>query len=246
MDRGLYIAMSGAKEILLAQGINANNLANVNTDGFRADFEQARSMPVFGPVHPSRVYAMTEHPGIDFTAGGLETTGRDLDVAIQGKGWLAVQAKDGSETYTRAGDLQITQDGMLVTGSGMPVLSENGPIVVPPYQKVEIGEDGTVSVIPIGNNAVGLTAIAQMKLVEPPLDQLKKGEDALLRLKEGGTTPASANVKLITGALESSNVNPVESMVQMIELQRQFELNIKMMKTLENTESAGSQLMKLG
>lgn len=245
MDRGLFIAMSGAKETLLAQGVNANNLANVNSDGFRADFEQARSMPVFGPGQPSRVYAMTERPGIDFKAGAIQTTGHDLDVAMQGQGWIAVQAKDGSEAYTRTGDLQVTSDGMLVTGSGLPVLSDGGPISLPPYQKVNIGEDGTISVIPVGDNALGMAVVSRIKLVDPPLDQLEKGTDGLMRVQGGAIAAASVDAKLITGALEGSNVNPVESMVQMIELQRQFELNIKMMKTLEDTEAAGSQLIKL-
>lgn len=247
MDRGLYIAMSGAKEILLAQGVNANNLANVNSDGFRADFEQARSMPVFGPGHPSRVYAMTERSGTNFKPGGIHTTGRDMDVAVQGgNGWIAVQAKDGSEAYTRAGDLQITPDGMLVTGNGLPVLSNSGPIVLPPYQSVSIGDDGTITVIPVGDNPEAAAAISQIKLVEPSQDQLEKGLDGLMRVRGGGAAPVSANITLIPGALEGSNVNPVEAMVKMIELQRQFEMNIKMMKTIEDNEAASSQIMRLG
>jgi flagellar basal-body rod protein FlgF len=245
MDRSLYIAMSGAKENLLAQGLNANNLANVNSDGFKADLEQARSMPVFGPGFPSRAYAMTERPATDFKAGGFKTTGRDLDVAIQGQGWIAVQSKDGSEAYTRTGDLQTTPDGRLLTGDGLPVLSADGPIVLPPYQKIEVGEDGTISVIPLGDLPPGVAAVNQIKLVNPPLDQLEKGLDGLMRVRGGGPQAGSADVKLVSGALESSNVNPVESMVHMIELQRQFELNIKMMKTLEDTEASGSQIMKL-
>ncbi|HLF98178.1 MAG TPA: flagellar basal-body rod protein FlgF [Methylococcaceae bacterium] len=245
MDRGLYIAMSGAKEILLAQSVNANNLANANTTAFRADLEQARSMPVFGPVHPTRAYAMTERPAVDFKPGSLVTTGRDLDVAVHGEGWIAVQGRDGEEAYTRAGDLHVTPEGLLVTGSGFPVLGDGGPISIPPAEKVEIGDDGTVSAIPTGEVATGLAAVGRIKLVNPPLDELDKFDQGLMRLKNGGAAEASAEVTLVSGALESSNVNSVGEMVSLIELARQFEMQIKMMKTMEDNGAASAQLMRM-
>ncbi|MBP1151002.1 MULTISPECIES: flagellar basal-body rod protein FlgF [Methylocaldum] len=246
MDRSLYVAMSGAKQILLAQASNANNLANANTPGFRADFEQLRSMPVFGNGYPSRVYAMTERPGVDLSTGSLQTTGRDLDVAINGDGWLAVQAKDGSEAYTRAGDLHITPAGQLVTGSGLPVLGNAGPIAIPPAQKVEIGSDGTISIIPQGANATALAILDRIKLVKPEKSQLEKGEDGLMRIKDGTPVEATNEVQLVTGSLEGSNVSTVEEMVQMIELAREFEYQIKMMKTVEDDGNASAELMRIG
>jgi flagellar basal-body rod protein FlgF len=246
MDRSLYIAMSGAKQIMQAQASNANNLANVNTTAFRADLEQFRSQPVFGPGYPSRVYAMAERPGVDLSTGSLETTGRDLDVAINGEGWIAVQAKDGGEAYTRAGDLHITEQGQLLTGTGLPVIGNAGPIAVPPAQKVEIGADGTISIVPQGGNGTALAAVEQIKLVKPAKEQLQKGEDGLMRLADGSPALTSAEVKLVTGVLEGSNVSAVEEMVQMIELQRQYEMQIKMMKTVEDVGAAGAQIMRIG
>jgi flagellar basal-body rod protein FlgF len=176
----------------------------------------------------------------------LETTGRDLDVAVNGEGWIAVQAKDGSEAYTRAGDLHITEQGQLLTGTGLPVIGNAGPIAVPPAQKVEIGADGTISVIPQGGGGTDLAVVEQIKLVKPDKEQLQKGEDGLMRLADGVSAPASAEVKLVTGVLEGSNVSAVEEMVQMIELQRQYEMQIKMMKTVEDVGAAGAEIMRIG
>lgn len=246
MDRAIYIAMNGAKQIHLAQASNTNNMANAATTAFKADLAQFRSQPVFGPVYPSRVYAMTERPGVDLSASALESTGRDLDVAVNGEGWIGVLGKDGREAYTRAGDLHVTAQGQLVTGSGLQLVGNDGPIALPPYQKLEIGSDGTVSIIPQGGNATVMAAVNQIKLVNPPQDQLEKGEDGLMHVKGGQPAAASPQVSLLTGNLEASNVNIVEQMVQMIDLQRQYELQIKLMKSVEDDSAASSQLLKLG
>jgi flagellar basal-body rod protein FlgF len=246
MDRSIYIAMNGAKQILQAQASNANNLANVNTTAFKTDLEQFRSQPVFGPVYPSRVYAMVERPGVDLSTGGLETTGRDLDVAVNGEGWIAVNGKDGKEAYTRAGDLHVTAQGQLVTGTGLPVLGNSGPIALPPYTKLEIGDDGTISIIPQGGNATGMAAVDQIKLVNPPKDQLEKREDGLIHVKGDQPVAPTPQVKLAAGMLETSNVSAVEEMVEMIDLQRQYEMQIKLMKSVEDNGAAGSQLLKTG
>ncbi len=246
MDRMLYIGMSGAKETLLAQALNNHNLANVSTTGFRADLSQARSMPVFGPGLPSRAYALSERPGIDFTPGPIQTTGRDLDVAIRGRGFIAVQAPDGSEAYTRAGDLAISPEGLLVTGTGLPVLGEGGPITVPPAQSLSIGSDGTVSIIPLGQAANTQAAVDRIKLVNPPLEELEKGEDGLFRGPGGATYPADAAVTLVSGALEGSNVSPAQALVRMIELSRQFELQVKAMKTAQENDEATARLLRIG
>ncbi|QSA98371.1 flagellar basal-body rod protein FlgF [Methylococcus sp. EFPC2] len=246
MDRSLFVAMSGAKEILLAQNANANNLANVNTTAFKADLEQFRSQPLFGPGHPSRVFAMSERTGVDLSAGPQVTTGRNLDMAINGEGWFAVQAKDGTEAYTRAGELHIDEQGRLLNGQGLPVIGAGGPITLPPADKVDIGIDGTVSIIPQGSNAAGLAQLDQLKLVNPPRSELEKGLDGLMRRASGQPAPANPDVKLASGVLETSNVSSVEEMVRMIELQRHYEMQIKMMKAVEDNEAASAQLMRMG
>ena len=248
MDRSLYIAMNGAKQTLLAQTANANNLANTQTTGFKSDFEQFRAMPAFGPGYPSRVYSMAERPGSDLSSGGIQTTGRDMDVAINGDGWFAVRAKDGSEAYTRAGDLRITPQGLLENGAGQQLLGENGqPIAIPPAQKVEIGRDGTISMIPQGANATNLVLLERIKLVNPGNQNLEKRDDGLMRLKQPGAAPppADANVNLIQGSLEGSNVNAMTAMVEMIELSRNFELQSKVMKTVDDNAGVSAKLMKM-
>lgn len=246
MDRMLYIGMSGAKESMLSQAMNSHNLANVNTAGFRADLAQFRSMPVFGPGHPTRAYAMAERPAIDLSPGPLNATGRDLDVAIKGEGWIAVQAHDGSEAYTRAGDLQITANGQLVTGTGLPVIGNGGPIAVPPAESISIGIDGTIVIRPIGQEAATLALVDRIKLVNPPVNNLDKGRDGLTRLKDGAVAEADADVTIVPGMLEGSNVSPAESLVTMINLARNFEMQIKVMDTAQKNDEATASLMRLG
>ncbi len=245
MDRMLYVAMTGAAQTLTAQAANSHNLANASTTGFKADLSQFRSMPVYGDGMPSRVYAMAERPGVDLRPGAIQATGNDLDMAVDGDGWIAVQAADGSEAYTRAGDLHLTVNGLLETGAGHYVLGNGGPVSIPPAEKLDIGADGTISIRPLGQSAKTLAQIDRVKLVKPPLDQLEKGEDGLFRLRSGAAAPADASVRLVSGALEGSNVNPVEQMVNMISLARQFEMQVKMMRTAEDNASAATQLLRL-
>ena len=245
MDRMLYLAMSGAKQTMHAQALSTHNLANVNTTGFKADLAAARSMPVFGDGHASRVYAMTERPGINFDHGSAQFTGNELDFAINGEGFVAVQAADGSEAYSRRGDMKINTSGLLENGAGQLILGDGGPIAIPPSEKIELGIDGIVSVRPLGQAANTLAQIDRIKLVKPQLSDLEKGEDGLFRMKGGGDAPADAEVQIMPGSLESSNVNAVGEMVNMINLQRQFEMQIKAMKSVEENDSAASQIMRL-
>lgn len=246
MDRMLYVAMSGAKQIMLAQAVNNNNLANVSTAGFRADLDAFRSMPVFGPGYPSRVYAMTERPGTDMSSGALTTTGRELDVAVNGPGWITVQAPDGSEAYTRAGDLRISVNGQLETGAGHPVMGNGGPIAVPPFEKIEIGADGTISILPVGQAPNALAVVDRIKLVNPLQRDMEKGVDGLMRVKNSrGDVAPDATVSLAGGVLESSNVNAVEAMVKMIELSRHYETQIKMMRVAQDNDMAATQMMRM-
>jgi flagellar basal-body rod protein FlgF len=244
MDRMLYVAMSGAKETLHAQAAVNNNMANASTAGFLADLQQFRSMPVFGAGHPTRVYAMSERPESDRSPGALEHTGRDLDVAVKEGGWLAVQGPDGGEAYTRRGDLQVDLNGQLVTGEGMPVMGNNGPVALPPFEKIEIGADGTVSIRPQGGESNQLAVVDRIKLVKGSNDRLQKGEDGLMRTRDGAGLPADAEIRLVSGSLLSSNVDLVGEMVSMIELSRRFELQVKMMKTAEETDAASAALLR--
>lgn len=245
MDRSLYIAMNAAQQTMRAQATNANNLANINTTGFRADFEQFRSMPVFGEGLPSRVYSMTERPATDYQVGSIQSTGRELDIALQGEGFIAVAGRDGREGYTRAGDLHITATGQLVTGTGLPVMGEGGPIAIPPAEKVEIGADGTISIRPVGEAENALAILDRIKLVKPELSDVFKDSDGLMRMKDGGEAPLDATVKVSSGMLESSNVNAVGALVNMIELQRQYEMQVKMMKTTSDNSAASARLMQM-
>jgi len=245
MDRMLYIAMTGARETMTSQAVNTNNLANASTTGFRADMESFLSKPVQGPGYPDRVYATIGGAGVDLSGGSVQSTGRELDVAVKGEGWIAVQAPNGSEAYTRAGDLQVDSFGVLTTGAGFPVLGEGGPIAVPPNGKLDIAQDGTITVQPLGQGVNALAIVDRIKLVNPSPSALTKGEDGLMRLRGGALAQPDASVQIVSGALESSNVNAVESMVRMIELARQFETQVKMMKTAEDNDRAAAELMRM-
>ena len=246
MDRMLYVAMSGAKETMLSQATTANNLANASTTGFAADLQQFRSMPVFGSGQPTRVYAMSERPATDFAPGSKMMTGRDLDVAVSGDGWLAVQARDGNEAYTRRGDLQIDANGLVTTGNGLPLLGDGGPIAIPPADKVTIGTDGTISIVPQGGNPTQMAVIDRIKMVAANYDEMEKSLDGLMRLKSGNNAPADPAQRLLQGFLESSNVNTVNEMANMIELQRRFEMQVRMMKTAGEMAEGSATIMRSG
>ena len=245
MDRMLYIGMTGAKHAMRSLESTNNNLANVSTPGFREDFAQFRSMPVQGPGYNSRAYAQVERPGINFEAGPLETTGRNLDVAIQGEGFFAVQDEQGETAYTRRGDLRVSPGGVLENGAGQPVLGENGPVAVPPNTTLDIGTDGSITVQPEGAPPNAVAVVDRLQLVNPDLDDLEKGKDGLLRRADGEPAAADGEVRVVAGALEGSNVSPVESLVQMIELQRRHEMQVKVMKAADDNAQSTAQVMRL-
>jgi flagellar basal-body rod protein FlgF len=245
MDKALYISMTGASQTMRAQTVHAHNLANASTTGFRADLAQARAMQVFGPGMPSRVYSMAENPGSDFQPGALQQTGNALDIAVRGEGWIAVQAPDGTEAYTRAGDLELSPFGELLTGSGLPVLGNNGPVVLPPFETVELGMDGTVSVRELGQGAEVMAALDRIKLVNPGNQELFKGADGLFRRSDGGDSLPDAEVTIVSGYLEASNVNVVEAMVEMIALTRNYEMNVKLMQTAQQNSEVSARLLQI-
>ncbi len=246
MDRGLYIAMTGAKNNMLAQTNHANNMANLGTTGFRADFEQSRSMGVYyGDGQPTRAYALTESPRADFSHGALQQTGNPMDIALQGDGFIAVQAPDGSEAYTRAGNLTIDASGTLRTANGLAVLGNSGPISLPPMEKMEVGSDGTISIIALGQGAETMVDTNRIKLVNPDVKNLKKGEDGLFRQRDGLTAEPDASVRVVSGMVEASNVNAVNEFTQILSLSRQYEMQVKLMKTMEDNSAASAQLMQM-
>lgn len=246
MDKVLYVAMTGARENMRAQQAHANNLANATTTAFKSDLEQARSMRVLGDGYESRVYSMSERPGSNMESGTLMQTGRDLDIAVDGDGWLAVIGPDGNEVYTRNGALQINAANQLVTGSGLPVMGTGGaPIVIPPSEKIEISTDGSISIRPLGENAVDIALIDQLKLVQPEEGALYKGQDGFMHTDNDLPLPPGLNVQVRSGYLEASNVNAVDDLTSMISLSRQFEMQVKMMKTAEENSSKAAEVLRM-
>jgi len=240
----LYVAMSGANQTALAQEINTNNLANANTDGFLADLTAFKAMQVNGPGYASRVYAIAEVPSADYSPGMVVQTGRSLDIAVEGSGFFAVQAKDGTEAYTRAGNLRMDPGGLLVTSAGLPVIGNGGPISIPPVQKLNIGIDGTISIVPLGQESNATVVLDRIKLVKAEPSALQKGNDGLIRPRNGTELEADASLRVISGSLETSNVNPVSSLVEMISLSRRYEAQIKLMKTAEEMDSSSDKLLQ--
>jgi flagellar basal-body rod protein FlgF len=245
MDRLIYTAMTGAKHTLEQQATTSHNLANATTTGFRAQIDQFRAVPVQGAILPTRAFVVDATTGSDFRSGAIQHTGRELDVAVQGEGWLAVQAPDGSEAYTRDGSLKMDENGLLLTRDGLTVLGDGGPLSIPPGSSLAVARDGTISLLPDGSAATGLTTIGRLKLVKPPEGDLVRGDDGLFRLKSGDPAPADPNVSLLSGALESSNVNVVDEMVNMITLARQFDMQVKLLENAETNDSKASQMLAM-
>jgi flagellar basal-body rod protein FlgF len=244
MDRFLYVSMTGAKETLRAQTVNNHNLANASTTGFRGDLSAFQTRAVAGSGYASRAYATNATVGWDASQGALTSTGRDLDIGIHGPGWIAVQGADGREAYTRAGDLRIEPTGLLKNGAGQQVMGEGGPISVPPHTSLMIAADGTISIVPVGQGPETTSQVGRIKLVNPPAESLVRGDDGLFRTTDGTDAPADANVRVASGVLEASNVNIADAMVNMIELSRHFDLQVKAMRTAEENAAASAQLLK--
>lgn len=246
MDELIYVAMNGAKQMERAQAINSHNLANANTVGFRAQMHIFEGADVEGPGYETRVNTLVSPGGWNSSEGALMTTGNELDVAVNGSGWLAVQAPDGSEAYTRAGDLRVTALGVLTNGAGHPVLGDSGgPVAIPPHSKLSIGGDGTVSVISKGQGAETMASVSRLKLVDPPPEDLIKGEDGLMHTWDGSIADADADVRITTGVLETSNVNVVDAMVNMIGISRRYEMQVKMMEMANENASAATSMMRM-
>ncbi|NII09210.1 flagellar basal-body rod protein FlgF [Oleiagrimonas sp. C23AA] len=246
MDRSAYIAMTGAAQMMRVQSEVAQNLANADTVGFKAQMSAFTSVPVQGGGLPTRINAVYGSTGWDMSSGNMMTTGRDLDVAVKGDGWIAVQDPQGQEAYTRAGQLKVDQTGLLTDNRGDPVLGDGGPITVPPGSSITVGADGTISTVPLGETPATVASVGRIKLVNPGNDQLELGGDGLFHLKGGGQAPADAQVKLASGMLEGSNVDTTDALVHMIELSRQFEMEVRAIHTADDNDQASSKLLQMG
>lgn len=250
MDRIVYTSMGGAERLLEQQAVISNNLANVNTDGFRGQVAVYRSVPVVGQDGLStRVSTVTVTPTSDFRQGDMEQTGRELDVAIKGPGWLALRAPDGSEAYTRDGKLQVNSQGQLVTPRGLPVLSEDGaPLQAPERGTLRFSSDGRVNVLGAGDKPTDLQVVGRLKLVNPPANTLARGDDGLFRLAGNGpqSAPQDPGVRLVQGFVEKSNVSPVEAMVGLIDNARRYEMQMKSIQDTGTNEDKGNSILAVG
>jgi flagellar basal-body rod protein FlgF len=246
MDRAVYIAMTGAQNNMLSQASHSNNLANARTYAFKADFSQSRAIPVWGEHHPSRAFAKTERPASDFNDGTLIETGNDLDTALTGDGFFSVIDAKGQEAYSRRGDFSVSPLGELINGIGQSIIGEGGPIILPPYEKVEIAGDGIISIRPAGGGPDEMIAIDVLKMVNPDLQNLAKGNDGLFRPVAGpAILPGDPVLTVVSGFVEASNVNPVAELTNILALNRQYETQVKMMKTAEDMSRAAERILQL-
>jgi flagellar basal-body rod protein FlgF len=249
MDRLIYTAMTGASQTLSRQAAVAHNLANVSSTGYRAEEHRLRAVQVNSNAQqkglPTRAFAVDASTHVDFTPGPMMHTGRALEIAVQGNGWIALQMPDGSEAYTRNGNFELNVNGIVQTRNGIPVQGDGGPIAVPPDVKLSVGVDGTISALPESGAQNTVSVIGRFKLVSPPDADLVRGEDGLFRMRDRSAAPTDERVKVAAGSLEGSNVNPAEQMVSMISLARQFEMQMKMLSTADANDKAATQILAM-
>jgi flagellar basal-body rod protein FlgF len=245
MDKLIYTAMTGASHVLNKQASVSQNLANSSTPGYRSVSNAFRAVPLVGEGLPTRTFVVDSVTGYDATPGSIQTTGRALDVAVNGKGWIAVQASNGEEAYTRNGSLQITPEGTLQTSGGLAVMGDAGPISVPQDTEVSIANDGTISAVPSGSKPSQALTLGRLKLVNPPETQMVRGDDGLFRQIGGTPAETDPNVRVAGGSLESSNVNAVQAMVDMISLARQFDMQMRMLTTAKDDAQQASQILNV-
>jgi len=245
MDKLIYTAMSGSKYVLDQQATNSHNLANASTTGFKAQIDSFRAVPVVGEGLSTRSYAVNTTSGTDFTPGAIQHTGRSLDVAVEGKGWLAVQTSSGAEAYTRNGSFKINENGVLQTATGLNVMGDGGPISIPPNVSISIAADGTISSVNDGQVPGPTNMIGRLKLTNPDERGMIRTEEGLFTNKDGRPAAADSNVRVVNGALESSNVNVVESMVNMISLARQFDVQMKLLQNATENDTKAAQLFNI-
>ena len=249
MDRLIYTAMTGASQMLNRQAAVAHNLANVNSTGYRAEEHRLQAVQVQSNASQkglaTRAMAIDASAYTDFSPGPMMATGRTLDLAVEGSGWIALQLNDGSEAYVRSGSFEINANGIVQTHAGLPVLGDGGPIAVPPDVKISVGDDGTISASSETGARNTVSVVGRVKLVNPPVTDLVRGQDGLFRLRNGAAAPIDENIKMASGTLESSNVNPAEQMVAMISLSRQFEMQMKLITAADENDQSATQILSV-
>ncbi|MBI3903659.1 MAG: flagellar basal-body rod protein FlgF [Nitrosomonadales bacterium] len=245
MDRLIYTAMTGAAHVMQQQAAVSQNLSNVNTPGYRAAINTFRAVPLVGEGLQTRTFVVDSTAGSDFSQGVMQQTGRSLDLAVMGQGWITVQGQDGNEAYTRDGSFQLTTEGVLQTRSGLNVMSDSGPITIPENTEVTIAKDGTISTVPSTSQRNQVVTVGRIKLVNPPENQMVRGDDGLFRLKSGAATEADAAVTVVQSNIEGSNVNTVSAMVDMISLARQYDMQMKMLQSADNDAKQATTVLTL-
>lgn len=248
METILYHAMAGGLSDFKRQEVIANNLANVNTPGFKADLHQAQTQYMNDAngtnIINGQSFIVQTPSEIDLTPGELITTGRDLDVAIDGQGWMAVKDRQGNEGYTRSGSLRIDANGVLTTSAGLPVMGDGGPISIPPAKSIDIGTDGTISIVPLDGDVKSLAILDRIKLVKLDKNNIVKNEDGLFHLKQGGRVVADGTIRVMKGAIEGSNVKAVEQMVGMISAGREFDAHMRILSTVDDNAQKLAQILQ--
>ena len=245
MDRLIYTAVSGMSASMARQRMIASNMANAQTIGFRAELMQAMPITITGDGLDVRALTDAQVRGASMKEGSITRTGRLLDIAMQGDVMLAVQAMDGSEAYTRRGDLSVTASGVLQNGDGLPVIGEGGPVTVPSGSLVSISPDGGVMVSDPALPDEPAQRVAQLKLASTSGTDIGKGLDGLFRVPGGGILPLDQDAELISGALEQSNVVPSQVLVEMVEAQRLFDIRTKVISTARELDEGSARLMRI-
>lgn len=245
MDKLIYSSLSAMRAAMARQTMTANNLANINTAGFRGEMSSSTALWLKGDGLNARASNSGEVTSADMSEGTIVESGRPLDVAVQGKDiLLAVQSREGEEAYTRRGDLQVGESGLLTTGDGMPVLGDGGPITLPPYDKLTIAADGTISIVPQGGDPSQVQTVDRLKLVATNGIPIAKGLDGLFRARSGGTLAADPQATVRQGAIEGSNVNASATLIDMIEASREWDMQVKMMSAAQDIDKASAELMR--
>jgi flagellar basal-body rod protein FlgF len=245
MDRLVHTSLSGLRGAMARQAATANNLANANTAGFRAEIAEIRPVWIQGGGLAARAASSEEVLAADMRAGATMETGRGLDVALLGDAMLAVQGPEGDEAYTRRGDLQRADSGLLTTGDGHPVIGNQGPITLPPVDSLKIAEDGRIWIVPQGGDPNVPQQIDQLKLTSPAGSRIVKGLDGLFRVEGGGALPANGGAKLVAGSIEGSNVDPTKALVDMIEASRAWDTQLKLIGAAQEIDTSAADLMRL-
>lgn len=243
MSKALYTAASGGNQVLEQMNTATHNLANVSTDGFRAKLDGFRAIQTISQDLPVQAFVLNTSVASDFTPAAIHQTGRDLDVAISGHGWLVVQDEKGQEAYTRGGSLQMDANGILRTQSGWAVLGDSGPISLPPDETITIAKDGTLSSIPVGNKVANVNVVGRLKLVNPNEKDLIRGDDGLFRTQNGLAAEVDASVRLVSGGVEESNVNAITSLVEFITLSRKLDANARLITSLQTNDEKSSTVL---